>query len=209
MKATLENLEKKFDLNLQAFPERYEEFRWLDQDKTGVDVLKLEQDGAALCQKLLGVSNIDSECEKLVWQFVEKVTKWAGNTGNRVRGQLDKGQSVQEIAENFRKTVILMHKGNLKSAIEKITLLRGLGISYGSKHLRMMAPERAVVLDSILREYFSYEETGDDYVRFCADCGAIAKELKNHQIKHPYRQNGEWLAADVEGAIFNTVIRTI
>jgi hypothetical protein len=51
--------------------------------------------------------------------------------------------------------------------------LNGLAVSFASKHLKFLAPEKAVVLDSIVSKRLGYELTPDGYQAFLNDCRRI------------------------------------
>ncbi len=106
---------------------------------------------------------------------------------------------------------------NAVAAITAVTtpLIFGLGLAFGSKHLRMMSPDRFVVLDNLIAQLFGVDVrtlTEADYAQFCADCGMVAQELTRRGIPNPMaaRPNGvsrgapaNWFPADVEMAIFS------
>lgn len=132
-------------------------------------------------------------------EFVKLVFKWGGNTGNRVRGQVEKDNTWQSVADIVKNAVEYLDKDDIRSAILKITSVKGLGYSYGSKILRMVSPEKAGVFDSQIESICCY----DSYSEFCKDCKNMAEVLKQQGIKNPVRANGEWLVADVEASIFH------
>lgn len=132
-------------------------------------------------------------------RFVRLVFKWGGNTGDRVRGQMVKAQTWQEIADVVRDSVQYLDKGDIRMACRTITSLKGLGISYGSKILRMISPEYVGVYDCIIESICGYS----DYPEFCEDCKNLAEVLEQRGIKNPVRDNGKWLVADVEATVFH------
>ncbi len=181
-------------IKMEDFPGLYREFcdaekkagtiSTADTEKAGVDILKD------------GLDNV--ECANI---FVRKVFEWGGITGKKVGGNLYKHQTEKTVAKVVAESARILQNGDLESAIKKITSIKYLGISYGSKILRMLSPQQAGVYDSILYKNFSYRET-DGYVEFCDDCKTVADELKKLGIKS-HRENREWFVADVEAVIFH------
>lgn len=136
--------------------------------------------------------------------FVIDVLDWGGKTGSRVRGNLFKHNSDEEIAYAMGKSAQFLQEGKLREAIETITdSLVHMKLGYGSKMLRMMSPQQAAaVRDGYLGKIFDYPDNEDGYVNFCRDCRKVAKALEREQVKNPFRIKGEWYVADVEAVIF-------
>ncbi len=182
-------------IKMEEFPGLYLEFcdaekkagtiSTADAEKAGVDILK---DGLDDVQR--------------VNDFVRSVFKWGGKTGNRVHGLVYKYQTEEEVAKVVAKSARLLQSGDLESAIDEITSIKGLHISFGSKVLRMLSPQQAGVYDSVIAAQFSYPLEADGYVEFCRDCQKVADELKKLDIKS-HRENREWFVADVEAVIFH------
>ena len=128
--------------------------------------------------------------------FVRLVFKWGGSMGHRV--QLEKAHTWQEIADAVESAVQYLDQGDVRMACTTITSLKGMGISYGSKILRMISPEQAGVYDNIIERICGYS----DYPQFCSDCKNLAAVLEQRGIKNPARENGKWLVADVEATVF-------
>ena len=183
-------------IELSAFPRYYREFHQSVKVGTGTGTTALERKGQTLLKnKFANVERVND--------FVREVMKWGGRTGNRVRGNLYKNHTEEEIAEIIAQTSLLLGAGDLRAAITTIISLKGLHISYGSKILRMMSPQQAGVYDSILAGFLSYPLDAEGYVNFCADCQLVAERLKKRTIKHPLRKDGGWFVADVEAVIFD------
>lgn len=138
--------------------------------------------------------------------FVEDVFTWGGRTANvYVRPRLYKEQTKKEIAKVVAETAYFLQKKDVESGYNKLVSLHGLGMSYGSKILRMMAPSRAVVYDSVLAENLLYRCNLKHYLIFCRDCQAVAEALTKSNFKNPPRESVKWFAADVEGAIYRKI----
>ncbi len=187
---------------LQDFPKIYDDFCEATKTETNISTAGVEAEGASLLKD--GLDNVQR-----VNDFVRSVLDWGGKTGNRVRGNLDRYQKEGAFTnEEFVKVVAdsarMLQSGDLESAIENITSIKGLHISYGSKILRMLSPQQAGVYDSILDEELSYPLDAQGYVDFCDHCKAVADELKKLGIKS-HRENGEWFVADVEAVIFHYI----
>jgi hypothetical protein len=65
-----------------------------------------------------------------------------------------------------------------------------------------LAPESAVVLDSIISGRLGYPLTIEGYMRFLADCQTLLAKIEKAAIQHPFNADGRWRISDVEMAIF-------
>ncbi len=185
-------------INMQDFAKLYDEYQSYVKTGTGKSTTDVENEGASLLKD--GLDDVQR-----INEFVRNVFVWGGTTGNRVRGLVYKYQTEEEVAKVVAESARMLQKGDLESAIDEITSIKGLHISFGSKVLRMLSPQQAGVYDSIMAAEFSYPLEADGYVEFCADCKAVADELKKRGIKSNHRENGEWFVADVEAVIFYNV----
>jgi hypothetical protein len=135
---------------------------------------------------------------------MKKVAEWAGKTGPRVvLGQVLKGSKTQ-IESNVRDAIAQLRsdKPNLVAALKKMNEVDGLGISFASKHLRLLFPEYCPVLDSILSCRLGYALTADGYGAFARRCTEIAGELNRAQIASTFPGRTDWRPSDVEAALF-------
>jgi len=146
--------------------------------------------------------------------FIKAVCKWAGSTGNRVRGQVLKpGKTAIETAmrdamiENSLRDAIFQlgsNQPNPVGALEKMLKVRGLDVSFASKHLRLLFPEYCPTLDSVLSLRLGYKASPRGYGSFVRKCNEIADELNAAKIEIAsiFRGQADWRPSDVEAAIF-------
>src|ERR1700729_4625872 len=87
-------------------------------------------------------------------EFIKAVCKWGGYEG--VAGRVLKNNSKQQLRESFRSAHSHAASDNDREAINSLLDLNGLAVSFASKHLKFLAPEKAVVLDSIISERLGY-----------------------------------------------------
>lgn len=188
-------------IKFRQFPLLYQRFLCLNPTTEAV-----EEAGAELVQKV-------KSGKKPLWNvqffcFVLSVLKWGGQTGNRIRGQITKGKNEtevqKELAQAIRSTIDCMEEGSAK-ALAVITEIKGLGGSYGTKILRMLAPDKAVTYDAELNKIFKFGENfhksgkgRGKYEKFCADCAAVANALNECEVG-----SRRWIAANVEAVIFH------
>lgn len=181
---------------LHDFPKMLEiYFRELVTDKSAH--YALEELGRMRCQNENGFS---PENPKDVREFVTQVCAWGGDP--------DIGENVLQtpgtIARALNKAADYIRQGNVAEAIVSVQV-PGLGPSYGSKHLRMLCPEKCVVYNSVLTGAFSqcYGDGLDDkkYAKFCAILAELARKFPD-DIPNQERECGKWFAADIEAAIF-------
>jgi hypothetical protein len=137
-----------------------------------------------------------------VHRFIRVVCKWGND--NRIGYKVTKNNDPQQLHAALIATNSALARGNPREAISEITKLKGLGISFGSKHLKFLDPCRSVVLDSIIRKHLHYENSIDGYLMFLNDCSLIASHLNARGIVATARRQ-KWRPSDVEMAIFMKV----
>jgi hypothetical protein len=110
--------------------------------------------------------------------FVKAVCWWGNYAG--VAGKVLRRNTSTTIADALRRGRDHVVAGRPAQAIASVIALEGLGVSFGSKHLRFLAPAHAVVL---------------------ADCACLRDILNERQIAAtPDRKT--WRISDVEMAIY-------
>jgi hypothetical protein len=131
--------------------------------------------------------------------FVKAVCWWGNYAG--VAGKVLRRNTSTTIADALRRGRDHVVAGRPAQAIASVIALEGLGVSFGSKHLRFLAPAHAVVLDSIISERLGYLRTAEGYSEFVADCACLRDILNERQIAAtPDRKT--WRISDVEMAIY-------
>jgi hypothetical protein len=99
----------------------------------------------------LGVEMIKKPLEFNYLSFSEKVCEWGG--GQRVWANLSKAkENTPETLNNTLKTWLhtARETNDYERAISLGTSIKGLGVSFASKHLRMVVPNKYAVLDEVL-----------------------------------------------------------
>ena len=83
---------------------------------------------------------------------------------------------------------------NIGKALSIINDIHGLGISYGSKSLRLLRPEGdVVVFDTIMARVTGYGRSG--YSKYYFDCCHLQKEIRNYH-------GGRVRLCDIEAAMY-------
>ena len=137
--------------------------------------------------------------------FVKCVCHWGGHSG--IGARVINQNEERDVARAFNKAAHFVKRGKIENAIAEVEGVRQLGLSFASKHLRMLCPQQCVVYDSILWgefwECFPHSHKG--YAKFCSYLGMLAAELNSRRIRNTERPSGKWYAADVEAAVFGEV----
>jgi len=131
------------------------------------------------------------------------VCEWGGYPGTARR--VLQGNPFPEIRRRFTRAIAALtpDEPNIQSALLEISRVRHLGLSFASKHLRLLRPDVCPVLDSVLSEKLGYALSAPGYQRFSDDCLEVAAVLHRHGVSNPVgRDEGAWFAADVEMALF-------
>jgi hypothetical protein len=135
--------------------------------------------------------------------FIRGVCAWGGYPGTAVR--VLEQNSWADIQRQFGSAIaaLSLDPPNIQTAIRAVRRLRHLGLSFSSKHLRLLRPDVCPVLDSTLSEKLGYPLDPRGYQRFSKDCQMVAALLQRLGIHNPLgRDGGQWFAADVEMALF-------
>ncbi|MCC5797023.1 MAG: hypothetical protein JJU48_06815 [Methylophaga sp.] len=123
-------------------------------------------------------------------QFSEGVCKWG--RGQRVWGNLQRHHGSEGLANELRSWLLFAAKPcRDEEAIAKGAEIKGLGVSFASKHLRMLAPERYAVLDDVLQQGLGIALNPRGYRLFMSALRTLAGELEQ-----PLK------IADLEAAVF-------
>jgi hypothetical protein len=135
--------------------------------------------------------------------FIRAVCAWGGypGTAERVLSQ----NNWPDIQRQFGSAIaaLSLDPPNLQSALRAVQDLRHLGLSFASKHLRLLRPDVCPVLDSTLSEKLGYPLDSRGYQRFSDDCQKVAAFLQQLGVRNPLgRDGGKWFPADVEMALF-------
>ena len=140
--------------------------------------------------------------EEMSRAFVEAVCKWGNYEG--VAGKVLRGNPLPKVAEALGIADRYLASDRPVQALEAIMTLFGLGqVSFASKHIRMLAPDKAVVLDSVIRKHLGYANNLAGYGSFLADCTAIRGGLNEKRALNPINLGSPWRLCDVEMAIYS------
>jgi hypothetical protein len=135
--------------------------------------------------------------------FIRGVCAWGGypRTAARVLEQ----NAWPVIQHQFSSAIaaLSLEPPDLQSALRALMRVRHLGLSFASKHLRLLRPDLCPVLDSTLSETLGYPLNSRGYQRFANDCQKVAALLQELGVPNPLgRDGGKWYPADVEMALF-------
>lgn len=123
-------------------------------------------------------------------QFSQDVCEWG--RGQRVWGNLQRHHEAESLAQVLRSWLIFANSScEDEDAIAQGAEIKGLGVSFASKHLRMLNPERYAVLDDVFRQGLGIALNPRGYRLFLSALGALGKE-----IAQPMR------IANLEAALF-------
>lgn len=126
--------------------------------------------------ELKGCSLSESSSAADFLQFSRGVCEWG--RGQRVWGNLQRHHGAENLAKVLKSWLIFAN-GSCKDedAIARGAEIKGLGVSFASKHLRMLDPERYAVLDDVLRQGLGIALNPSGYRLFLSALRALAKEI--------------------------------
>ena len=134
--------------------------------------------------------NLDFKDQTQALKFSKEVCVWG--RGQRVWGNLKRHYPDAQLGQLLGSWFLMVKAQS--SNIEVITpgtSIKGLGISFASKHLRNLEPEQFAVLDGVLSEGLGYALNPAGFNLFISDLKQLKRE---HSL--PYR------IADLEASIF-------
>ena len=194
-------------ISLDDFPNRFSAtINAFDEDEcirknSDYRTFSVEKEGARLAKNKFA----DKKATSL---FIDNVLGWGGSYGNLIRAKIKHFKSRGRIIKSIPVAARFLNEGKFQEAINEIILPKpcGLDVSFGSKILRMLNPEKVGVYDKILAKRLANSKSAlpsiSRWINFCDDCATVAAELKKRGIKNPERKNGKWFVADVEVVIF-------
>jgi hypothetical protein len=137
--------------------------------------------------------------------FIRDVCAWGGHWGPQIAAHILEENDLDAIRGHFADAVdvLLQDSPDVGQALEAIKEIDGLGVSFGSKHLRFLKPSLCPVLDKNISGRFWHPLSVAGYKCLSHDCLKIARKLRECGPENPIeRPNNEWLAADVEMGLF-------
>jgi hypothetical protein len=133
-------------------------------------------------------------------EFIRTVCNWGGYPG--IAGRIMKHNQPNELVEHFSDAYKNAGHGKIVGALKSLQEVNQLGsVSFASKHLKFLAPNSAVVLDSIISGRLGYPMTPDGYQIFLTDCHAILRQIVDARLEYTGQGAKEWRVSDVEMAI--------
>lgn len=125
--------------------------------------------------------------------FCQCVCAWGG--GQRVYANLIRLNGEAELRRSLQAWLLeAKHSDNLEQTIAQGVRIKGLGVSFASKHLRMLDPHKYAVLDSVLSEGLGFALNPKGYELFMNMLAAL-------RARHQFTQS----LAQLEAGIFYLV----
>ena len=132
----------------------------------------VEQLGAALARKLTPLDAYD---------FSQEVCAWTRTTGKRVLGNLNKHHTPHDLGRqlcDWFAGVLTSRTDVVTTAISCGCAIKGLDVSFASKHLRMLRPKRFAVLDSVLSRELGFALNPAGYAFFLRELRAFRQDAQ-------------------------------
>lgn len=185
-------------ISLQAFPHLLNT-HLLDNP----DTLEIENDGREMIARDFRFTDVE--------RFVKRVCAWGGYAGVAGRVLKPENNDRTRLTTALRDAWLELQVSSpsIGRALRHVNTVRGLGTpSFASKHLRFLAPEQCPVFDSVLQARLPYSFTARGYEAFANDCAWLAHRLNAAHLACPAkRQKAQWLAADVEAALYTHALK--
>ncbi len=199
---------------IEKFPDYYKQYSWSAKHKLfgyPKDAFPDFKWIKSLEERFLWLSQ-NSENEKTASKYlIQEMIEWGGSQNgvlqrfNDKSGEVNLYDLVQQVINNI---------DNPEMAISSALNFPGLGLTYASKLLRFIKPEKYGALDSRLRKALvannllkkinvgDNESAKKGYIEFLKLLKNFAIELKNNSIELPSNDNLDWNASQIEMALF-------
>ena len=189
------------------------------------DTLRLEDAGRQLFGKLL--KNSASEIE--VMDFFESVFDWGGNQ-HELKGKVLSANTKSSIVAAFQTAAGKLSDIDAQAGqdtfelsietLRAICKLKNLGISYGSKVLRLLRSDLFGVRDSKVDDFVLYENVPTyeedkqrhyesryrNFAEYSSQCVQVAEAINGIGVSHPDGlAKPLWDAGDVDAVIFTKI----
>jgi len=128
-------------------------------------------------------------------RFAEEVITWG--RGHRFLGRFLEKNPEENIATAMSEASASVSDGDVPGAVSRMQDLRQLGQSFASKIVRFLHPDKAVILDDVIRRSLGYRADSNGYAEFLSDCETILRAVKPD---YPHLR-----VSDVEAAIFSKI----
>jgi Putative 8-oxoguanine DNA glycosylase OGG-like protein len=179
-----------FEISTQEFPKRLVEF--FQTLPSGPLTHSTEELGEQMIARGFQHEELNN--------FIVAVCNWGNYPG--IAARVIQNNHPDDLAALFRQAYREADKGTVTEALATLQRVNEFGISFASKHLKFLAPNKAVVLDSIIETRLGYARNLAGYENFLTNCHLILAELQTHNIEYPGWGAKGWRVSDVEMAIF-------
>lgn len=185
------------------------EVRIAEQALTVEAILRAKKDNAKDAKDAKKTSEVIAEGAKLrrlgfspeaAQHFSHAVCDWARGPGRRIWAHLVKdngGKLASNLATALRQANAAKTAGGAIEPLIDKSIIKGLGVSFASKHLRMLDPTRFAVLDSVLSDRLGYALNPNGYSLFMREIRRALAELQS--IDAGFK---EMSVAELERAVF-------
>lgn len=177
----------RFEINLAELPDQLSTFIEKNPDTREIEDLGLE----------LVASGFKRE---LTSKFIKRVCTWGRYAG--IAGRVILRNGLEVAARTLNEAHQCAKVGDLDGALHSLLQLKGLSVSFASKHLKFLSPDKAVVLDSIISENLGYPLKPSGYREFVDDCANVRDRAAKASIPYTGWGPSGWRVSDVEMAIF-------
>ena len=205
-------------MELNSFPDYYKEYSWNGKHKLfgyPEDSYPNFQWINSLEKRFIWLRD-NSENKKTASRYlVQEMIEWGGSQ-NGVLQKFNDGCGEVNLYQLIQNTIINLDEPN--KAIEGALSLPGLGLTYASKLLRFMKPEKYGALDSRIRGALLQQNLlprihdgntnsmVQGYVNFLGILNELQSQLEEQKINKPdcsLSRGGNWKPSEIEMALFS------
>jgi hypothetical protein len=140
-------------------------------------IVRLRNDGASTALENQAISLIKSDFdEECSYDFINAAFLWG--RGHRNLGRVNSKNDKRTMSEHLRIAYNHGLNNEISLGVIKVANLKQVRISYSSKCMRFIFPDRAVIMDSVIREKLGFADTQAGYESFLNLCHSILDHVK-------------------------------
>jgi hypothetical protein len=134
-------------------------------------------------------------------EFIRAVCRWGNYAG--IAGRVLKNNRIEQLQETFSAAKRLIDDDQISAAVAHVKAnVHSLAFSFASKHVKFLAPKKAVVLDEIISRRVGYTLDVAGYDELLADCHTMLDVVRRRGIPHPLGGARSWRVSDMEMVLF-------
>ncbi len=129
------------------------------------------------------------------------VCEWG--RGHRNLKRVNEFNDAEDVAKIMKASFCHAMAECYATALKTMRQLKRIGRSFASKLLRFLLPERAVIMDSVIRTRLGYPDSDSGYVEFRDECQNLLDKIREHHARKD--ESCTFRICDIEAALYTKI----